>query len=87
MITPKVGTKLGRKSWKALFFVIIDQIWRARNISVFENKKWKEDDEMFLMKMRLALWMKALESRLIYSPTKIIRNINCLKLWRPSTSD
>ena len=51
----------GKKRWMAVCGATLWTIWITRNDSVFNGKKWKGEEVVFLCKLRAFHWINAME--------------------------
>lgn len=69
-----------KKSWQAIFFIILWTIWKERNGRIFENKECSMSQLKDLILLRLSWWLKGWGDFFPYSSTDLLRNPQCL-LW------
>lgn len=46
------------KIWKDYLYATFWSIWLCRNESVFKNKVWELDEDIDVIKTRMAIWIK-----------------------------
>ena len=74
-----------KKSWQAIFFIILWSIWKERNERIFENKACSSSQLKDLIILRLSWWLKGWGESFPHSASEILRNPKCL-LWSTNSS-